>query len=122
MTAIEHVELGSSPSPLIFTDAAVAKARQLITEQANPKLNLRVYIEGGGCSGFQYGFSFDDTIANDDIIVERDGVKLLVDESSIQFLQGAEVDFVDELSGAQFVINNPNAKTSCGCGSSFEPS
>lgn len=121
MTAIEHVELGISPSPLIFTDAAVAKARELIAEQKNPMLNLRVYIEGGGCSGFQYGFSFDEIIAEDDLIIERDGVKLLVDESSIQFLEGAQIDYVDELSGAQFVINNPNAKTSCGCGSSFEP-
>lgn len=120
MTAIEHVELGSS-SPLIFTDAAAAKARELIQEQENPALNLRVYIEGGGCSGFQYGFNFDEQIAEDDVIVEHDGVKLLVDEASIQFLQGAEIDYVDELTGAQFVINNPNARASCGCGSSFEP-
>lgn len=118
---IEQADLGLTTSPLVFTDAAVSKANELIQEQNNTKLNLRVYVEGGGCSGFQYGFSFDENIANDDIIIERDGVKLLVDNASIQFLQGAEIDYVDDLNGAQFVINNPNAKASCGCGSSFEP-
>lgn len=121
MTAIEHAELGVASSPLIFTDAAAAKARQLIQEQDNPRLNLRVYIEGGGCSGFQYGFNFDDVISDDDTVVEHDGVKLLVDGASVQFLHGAEIDYVEELTGSQFVIKNPNARTSCGCGSSFEP-
>ena len=106
-------------TPLNFTEAAAAKVRQLITEENNPNLKLRVYISGGGCSGFQYGFTFDEARADDDLAVERDGVILLVDPLSLQYLQGAEVDYSESLRGAQFVIRNPNAKTTCGCGSSF---
>lgn len=105
--------------PLIFTASAAAKVRALIEEEGNDALNLRVYIQGGGCSGFQYGFEFDEARESDDAAVERDGVTLLVDPMSLQYLIGAEVDYTESLQGAQFVIRNPNAKTTCGCGSSF---
>lgn len=117
--------MSSAPSyqtidaPLLFTDSAAAKVRSLIDEEGNPELKLRVYITGGGCSGFQYGFEFDENQAEDDLVVERSGVTLLVDPLSLQYLMGAEVDYTENLSGAQFVIRNPNAKTTCGCGSSF---
>jgi iron-sulfur cluster insertion protein len=117
--------MSSAPSyqtidaPLLFTDSAAAKVRSLIDEEGNPELKLRVYITGGGCSGFQYGFEFDENQAEDDLAVERSGVTLLVDPLSLQYLMGAEVDYTENLSGAQFVIRNPNAKTTCGCGSSF---
>ena len=105
--------------PLQFTSAAAAKVRELIAEEGNPDLKLRVYIQGGGCSGFQYGFEFDDQQGDDDLAVQTDGVTLLVDPLSLQYLMGAEVDYTESLHGAQFVIRNPNAKTTCGCGSSF---
>jgi len=104
---------------IVLTDAAARKVQQLILEERNPELMLRVYISGGGCSGFQYGFSFDEERAEDDIAVENDGVTLLVDPLSFQYLMGAEVDYTESLQGAQFVIRNPNAATTCGCGSSF---
>jgi iron-sulfur cluster insertion protein len=104
---------------LQFTAAAAAKVQALIREEGNDALNLRVYIQGGGCSGFQYGFEFDENRADDDLAVVRDGVTLLVDPLSLQYLMGAEVDYTESLHGAQFVIRNPNAKTTCGCGSSF---
>ena len=107
------------PSPLSFSDAAAAKVKSLIEEEGNADLKLRVFVTGGGCSGFQYGFSFDETVNEDDTEVENDGVKLLVDAMSFQYLVGAEIDYTEGLSGAQFVIKNPNAKTTCGCGSSF---
>lgn len=106
-------------APLHFSVAAARKVRSLIEEEGNPNLKLRVYIQGGGCSGFQYGFEFDENQAEDDLVVEREGVTLLVDPLSLQYLQGAEVDYTESLQGAQFVIRNPNAKTTCGCGSSF---
>jgi iron-sulfur cluster insertion protein len=106
-------------TPLQFTAAAATKVRALIDEEGNPALNLRVYIQGGGCSGFQYGFEFDENRADDDLAIERGGVTLLVDPMSLQYLLGAEVDYTESLQGAQFVIRNPNAKTTCGCGSSF---
>ncbi len=106
-------------TPISVTAAAAAKVRELILEEGNDALNLRVYIQGGGCSGFQYGFEFDETRAEDDAAVVRDGVVLLVDPLSLQYLLGAEVDYTESLQGAQFVIRNPNAKTTCGCGSSF---
>jgi len=109
----------TAPPPLILTSAAAAKVGELIREEGNGALKLRVYISGGGCSGFQYGFEFDEEQAEDDIAVQRDGVTLVVDPLSLQYLQGAEVDYSESLSGAQFVIRNPNAKTTCGCGSSF---
>ena len=102
-----------------FTDCAARKALQLITEEENPELKLRVYISGGGCSGFQYGFTFDENRAADDFAIDREGVTLLVDPLSMQYLAGAEVDYAENLQGAQFVIRNPNAATTCGCGSSF---
>jgi len=104
---------------ILFTDAAARKVQELILEEGNPELKLRVYISGGGCSGFQYGFSFDEERSDDDIAVENDGVTLLVDPLSFQYLMGAEVDYTESLQGAQFVIRNPNASTTCGCGSSF---
>jgi iron-sulfur cluster insertion protein len=106
-------------TPLVFTNAAARKVRELIAEENNPNLNLRVYISGGGCSGFQYGFTFDEQRADDDLAVVNDGVTLVVDPLSLQYLMGAEVDYAESLHGAQFVIRNPNAKTTCGCGSSF---
>jgi iron-sulfur cluster insertion protein len=105
--------------PLDFTPAAAAKVRQLIGEEGNPELKLRVYIQGGGCSGFQYGFEFDETRGEDDLAVDTDGVTLLVDPLSLQYLMGASVDYSESLHGAQFTIRNPNAKSTCGCGSSF---
>jgi len=109
----------SDESPLIFTDSAANKVRDLIAEEGNPGLKLRVFVTGGGCSGFQYGFTFDDTINEGDTTVEKAGVTLLIDPMSFQYLAGAEIDYVEGLEGAQFVIRNPNATTTCGCGSSF---
>lgn len=105
--------------PLIFTDAAAGKVRELIEEEQNDSLKLRVYITGGGCSGFQYGFTFDENIEDGDTVIEKNGVTLLVDPMSGQYLEGAEIDYVENVEGAQFVIRNPNASTTCGCGSSF---
>ena len=105
--------------PLIFTDSAAEKVKKLIEEEKNPSLNLRVFITGGGCSGCQYGFTFDEKIQDGDAEIAKCGVKLLVDPMSIQYLRGAEIDYQEGLEGAQFVIKNPNAKTTCGCGSSF---
>ena len=107
------------PMPLLFSDSAANKVRELIVEEGNPELKLRVFVTGGGCSGFQYGFSFDELAADDDTAVERDGVTLLVDAMSFQYLSGAEIDYQEDLSGARFVIKNPNAASTCGCGSSF---
>ena len=104
---------------LIFTDAAVEKVRDLIAEENNPNLKLRVFVTGGGCSGFQYGFTFDEDVNDDDTIVEKGGVKLLIDSMSYQYLVGAEIDYTEGLQGSQFVIRNPNATSTCGCGSSF---
>lgn len=107
------------PTPLIFTEAAAAKVSGLIEDEQNPNLKLRVYITGGGCSGFSYGFTFDENRADDDTVVEKDGVTLLVDSMSFQYLVGAKIDYLEDLQGARFVIENPNATTTCGCGSSF---
>jgi iron-sulfur cluster insertion protein len=104
---------------LKFTDAAARKVGDLIRGEGNPNLKLRVYISGGGCSGFQYGFTFDEQRADDDLALVKDGVTLVVDPLSLQYLMGAEIDYAENLHGAQFVIRNPNAKTTCGCGSSF---
>src|SRR5690606_15990032 len=111
--------LPAPPAPLTFTEAAAAKVRELIAEEGNAELKLRVYIQGGGCSGFQYGFEFDEGRNEDDLAVVTDGVTLLVDPLSLQYLMDAVVDYTESLTGAQFVIRNPNAKTTCGCGSSF---
>jgi len=104
---------------LTFTDAAASKVKSLIADEDNDNLKLRIYISGGGCSGFQYGFSFDENIAEGDHTVENDGVMLVIDPMSYQYLVGAEVDYTEGLEGAQFVVRNPNATTTCGCGSSF---
>lgn len=107
------------PAPIIFTDAAAGKVAELVAEEGNPDLKLRVFVQGGGCSGFQYGFTFDEIANEDDTKMEKNGVTLLIDAMSLQYLVGAEIDYKDDLEGAQFVIRNPNATTTCGCGSSF---
>ncbi|WP_105132794.1 iron-sulfur cluster insertion protein ErpA [Burkholderia sp. BE12] len=107
------------PLPFVFTDAAADKVKQLIDEEGNPDLKLRVFVQGGGCSGFQYGFTFDEEVNEDDTVMNKNGVQLLIDSMSYQYLVGAEIDYKDDLNGAQFVIKNPNATTTCGCGSSF---
>ena len=107
------------PAPIQFSDAAAAKVKELIDEEGNPELKLRVFVQGGGCSGFQYGFTFDETANEDDATMEKNGVMLLIDSMSYQYLVGAEIDYKEDLEGSQFVIKNPNATTTCGCGSSF---
>lgn len=107
------------PSPLVFTENAATKVKQLIEEEGSPDLKLRVFVSGGGCSGFQYGFTFDEVTNEDDTQVEKNGVTLLIDPMSFQYLAGAEIDYQEGLEGAQFVIKNPNASSTCGCGSSF---
>ena len=111
--------VNAPPPPIVFTDAAAEKVSELIREEDNPNLKLRVFISGGGCSGFQYGFTFDEKIEDGDSQVENHGVMLVVDPMSVQYLMGAEIDYTEDLKGAQFVIRNPNATTTCGCGSSF---
>lgn len=107
------------PAPLLFTDSAANKVRELIQEEGNPELKLRVFVTGGGCSGFQYGFTFDETANEDDSVMVKNGVTLLIDPMSYQYLVGAEIDYTEGLEGSQFVIKNPNATSTCGCGSSF---
>lgn len=107
------------PQVLNLTDSAVAKVKALVEEEENPSLKLRVYVTGGGCSGFQYGFSFEDEATEEDTLIEKDGVTALLDPLSYQYLAGSEVDYKEGLEGSRFVINNPNAATTCGCGSSF---
>lgn len=133
-TGMSEVSVNTTIPTVVFTEAAARKVKSLIDDEGNPSLNLRVFITGGGCSGFQYGFSFDEQIQADDKVVEKkldqeeddDGgeggstsVKLLIDPLSLEYLRGAEIDYREDVEGAQFVIRNPNAKTTCGCGSSF---
>jgi iron-sulfur cluster insertion protein len=119
-TAVDQaMAMAEPPSPLIFTDSAAAKVADLIAEEGNPDLKLRVFVQGGGCSGFQYGFTFDEAVNEDDTTFEKNGVTLLVDSMSFQYLVGAEIDYKEDINGSQFVIKNPNATTTCGCGSSF---
>ncbi len=118
-TQVDTQVHGADEPAIAFSDAAARKAMELILEERNPALKLRVYISGGGCAGFQYGFTFDEAANEDDLEVVNEGVTLLVDPLSYQYLQGAEVDYTENLQGAQFVIRNPNATTTCGCGSSF---
>ncbi len=108
-----------TPDPLVFSDNAANKVKQLIEEEGNPDLKLRVFVSGGGCSGFQYGFTFDEVTNEDDTVLNKNGVQLLIDPMSFQYLVGAEIDYQENLEGAQFVIKNPNATSTCGCGSSF---
>jgi len=115
MSAVEM----HTPQVLILTDKAISKLKSLVEEEANDELKLRVFVTGGGCSGFSYGFTFDEIVAEDDATVEVDGVMALVDPMSYQYLVGAEVDYEEGLGGSRFVINNPNADTTCGCGASF---
>lgn len=105
--------------PLQFTEAAASKVKTLIMEEENPNLKLRVYITGGGCSGFQYGFTFDESVNDGDTTIEKCGVTLVVDPMSLQYLIGGEVDYTEGLEGSRFFVNNPNATTTCGCGASF---
>src|SRR5690606_23272128 len=109
------------PTPSPLADAAAPQAEERLAAEDRPPLKLRVFVQGGGCSGFQYGFTFDETINDDDTTILKGGVELLVDPMSFQYLVGAEIDYKDDLEGAQFVIRNPNANTACGCGSSFAP-
>jgi iron-sulfur cluster insertion protein len=104
---------------LVFTDAAALKVKELLEDEDNDALKLRVFVSGGGCSGFQYGFTFDENIEDGDTLIEKQGVTLLIDPMSVLYLTGAEIDFSDGIEGAQFVIRNPNATTTCGCGNSF---
>ena len=112
-------DMSMMPSPLIFSDSAADKVKALIVEEGNDDLKLRVFVTGGGCSGLQYGFTFDEITNEDDTILEKNGVHLLIDPMSYQYLIGAEIDYTEGLEGAQFVIKNPNASSTCGCGSSF---
>jgi len=116
---IEVEQVPVQEGPLDFTTDAASKVAELIEEEDNADLKLRVYVQGGGCSGFQYGFTFDEEQQEDDTAVDKDGVRLLVDPMSFQYLIGAKIDYKDDLDGARFIINNPNASTTCGCGSSF---
>ncbi|MBM4200474.1 MAG: iron-sulfur cluster insertion protein ErpA [Gammaproteobacteria bacterium] len=108
-----------SQDAIRFTDNAATKVSELILEEGNEQLKLRVYVSGGGCSGFQYGFTFDEAANDDDTLIEKNGVTVLIDSMSIDYLRGAEIDYKEDVSGSQFVIRNPNASTTCGCGSSF---
>ena len=107
------------PAPLIFTDSAANKVKALIEEEGNNELKLRVFVTGGGCSGLQYGFTFDEAVNEDDTVMQKNGVSILIDPMSYQYLVGAEIDYQENAEGAQFVIKNPNASSTCGCGSSF---
>ena len=121
MSAVAESVSTAMPEPIVFTDSAAAKVADLIAEEGNPELKLRVFVQGGGCSGFQYGFTFDEVQNEDDTVMEKNGVMLLIDPMSYQYLVGAEIDYSEGLEGAQFVIKNPNATSTCGCGSSFAP-
>ena len=120
------IQINFAPKPKViegatvgFTESAANKVKALVAEEKNPNLKLRVSVDGGGCSGFQYGFAFDENVGDDDTVVEKNGATMLVDVSSMQYLNGSEVDYLEGLEGARFVVNNPNAKSTCGCGSSF---
>ncbi|RKZ55827.1 MAG: iron-sulfur cluster insertion protein ErpA [Gammaproteobacteria bacterium] len=120
------IQINFAPKPKViegatvgFTESAANKVNVLVAEEKNPNLKLRVSVDGGGCSGFQYAFAFDDNVNDDDTVIEKNGATMLVDVTSMQYLNGAEVDYLEGLEGARFVINNPNADSTCGCGSSF---
>lgn len=117
--AVREISQTLQPTPVIFTAAAADKVRELLHDEPDPDLKLRVFVTGGGCSGFQYGFKFDKETEDGDTVVVKNGVTLVVDPMSVQYLMGAEIDYKDGVEGAQFVIRNPNATTTCGCGSSF---
>lgn len=120
------IQISFAPKPKVivgatvgFTEAAANKVNRLVEEEKNSGLKLRITVDGGGCSGFQYGFAFDEKVSDDDTIIEKNGATMLVDVSSMQYLNGSEVDYLEGLEGARFVVTNPNAKSTCGCGSSF---
>ncbi|HET7315443.1 iron-sulfur cluster insertion protein ErpA [Salinisphaera sp.] len=117
--ATDTIEQEADQAALVFTDAAAIKVKELLEDEDNDALKLRVFVSGGGCSGFQYGFTFDENVDEGDTLIEKQGVTLLVDPMSVLYLMGAEIDFSDGIEGAQFVIRNPNATTTCGCGNSF---
>ena len=119
VTEIQNTDIEVMPAPLVFTDNAAKKVKELIDEEGSPDLKLRVFVSGGGCSGFQYGFTFEEEVNDDDTQVQKDSVTLLIDPMSLQYLMGAEIVYQDSLQGSQFVIRNPQATTTCGCGSSF---
>jgi iron-sulfur cluster insertion protein len=119
MNTVADMQDIEMPTPLIFTDNAAKKVKELIEEEGSPDLKLRVFVSGGGCSGFQYGFTFEEEVNDDDTQVQKDTVTLLIDPMSLQYLMGAEIDYQDNLLGSQFVIRNPQAQSTCGCGSSF---
>ncbi|MEY3863088.1 MAG: hypothetical protein RIR60_1454 [Pseudomonadota bacterium] len=119
VTDMQEVDMEQMPAPLVFTDNAAKKVKELIEEEGSADLKLRVFVSGGGCSGFQYGFTFEEEVNDDDTQVQKDSVTLLIDPMSLQYLMGAEIDYQDSLQGSQFVIRNPQATTTCGCGSSF---
>ena len=116
MTTVAEV---FTPQPIQVTDSAVQKVRNLLEEEGNFDLKLRVYVTGGGCSGFQYGFTFDELIADDDAVVGKEGIHVLVDSMSYPYLVGAQIDYQEDLQGSKFVVSNPNASSTCGCGASF---
>ena len=119
MSATTEEAVSETQDPLLFTDNAANKVKQLIEEEGNTDLKLRVFVSGGGCSGFQYGFTFEEETNEDDTVLTKNGVQLLIDPMSFQYLAGAEIDYKDSIEGSQFIIRNPNATTTCGCGSSF---
>ena len=119
MSAVAETTTTEMPSPIVFTDSAAAKVADLIAEEGNPDLKLRVFVQGGGCSGFQYGFTFDEKINDGDTVVEKSGVTMVIDPMSLQYLVGGSVDYTEGLEGSRFTVTNPNATTTCGCGSSF---
>ena len=119
MSAVAETPQTDMPAPLIFTDSAAAKVADLIAEEGNPDLKLRVFVQGGGCSGFQYGFTFDDTRGEADLLIEREGASVLIDDVSLDLLKGSQIDYVEDMIGASFQITNPQAKSTCGCGNSF---
>ena len=112
-------DVAEMKAALDFTDSAASKVSELVKEEGNPALKLRIYVSGGGCSGFEYNFAFDEAVNEDDTVIEKNGVSLLIDAVSFQYMEGASVDYLEGLEGARFVINNPNATSTCGCGSSF---
>ena len=119
MSAVAESIQTEMPAPLVFTDSAAAKVAELVAEEGNPELKLRVFVQGGGCSGFQYGFTFDDQVNEGDMTIEKQGVGLVVDPMSLQYLVGGSVDYTEGREGSRFIVTNPNAKSTCGCGSSF---
>ncbi|MEO5340542.1 MAG: iron-sulfur cluster insertion protein ErpA [Magnetococcus sp. MYC-9] len=121
VSAMTHATHTLNPMPITLTSSATHKLDAILKEEENPNLMLRIFVSGGGCSGFKYGFTLDEQQEEDDAVVEQDGIKLLIDATSLNYLRGIEVDYVEDLNGSQFVIKNPNAASSCGCGQSFSP-